>query len=85
MYIPGLARTFGLKNTGITGDLLQKYRRHGEKYRRFSGKNRRITPVPKIQEELADFTGITGNTGGRATPKLFLCILIICLTCVHQC
>ncbi len=29
----GLAQTFGLKNTGITGDLLQKYRREGQKYR----------------------------------------------------
>ena len=31
MGIPGLALTFGLKNTGIIGDLLQKYRRHGQK------------------------------------------------------
>ena len=32
------------------------------------GRYRRIPPVPKIQEELAVFTGITGNTGGRARP-----------------
>ena len=38
----------------------QKYRRHGQKYRRFS-------PVPKIQEELAVFTG---NTGVRARPAI---------------
>ncbi len=29
---------------------------------------RSIPPVPKIQEELVVFTGITGNIGGRARP-----------------
>ncbi len=29
---------------------------------------RRIPPVSKIQEEMAVFTGITGNTGSRARP-----------------
>ncbi len=67
--LSGLARTFGLKNTGITGILQRKYRRHGQKYR--SVVYRRIPPVPKIQEELAVFTGITGNTGSRARPGLF--------------
>ena len=46
---PGLAQTFGVKNAGVTGDLLQKYSRHGQNYRRY----RRIPLVPKIQEELA--------------------------------